>query len=87
MIAAAPEFDLLFLEYCFGTCGSRAFGELGPFAGLEGRYVTGLRALCTGTANMCFEETVKAYMDGKIGELNCSPPFRQRGTFFHFLIF
>ena len=50
MIAAAPEFDMLFLEYCSGRCGSRSFGELGPFAGLEGqgRYVTGLRALCTG---------------------------------------
>jgi hypothetical protein len=50
MIASAPEFDLLFLEYCSGQCGSRPFGELGPFAGLEGqgRYVTGLRALCTG---------------------------------------
>jgi len=50
MIAGAPEFDLLFLEYCSGRCGSRSFGELGPFAGLEGqgRYVTGLRALCTG---------------------------------------
>jgi len=50
MISGAPEFDILFLEYCSGLCGSRSLGELGPFAGLEGqaRYVTGRRALCTG---------------------------------------
>jgi hypothetical protein len=40
IIADAPPFDLLFLEYCYANCPSP--GPSGP------RYATGLRAACTG---------------------------------------
>ena len=40
IIADAPPFDLLFLEYCHASCARQV-----P---VGGRYVTGLRAACTG---------------------------------------
>jgi hypothetical protein len=40
IIADAPPFDLLFLEYCYASCWSRVFAAPG--------YAQGLRAQCTG---------------------------------------
>lgn len=42
IIADAPPFDLLLLEYCHASCGSQVLSAPG------GRYATGLRAACTG---------------------------------------
>ena len=42
IIADAPPFDLLLLEYCYANCGRQV--PSGP----GGRYATGIRAACTG---------------------------------------